>query len=474
MKKILAVLAFSALSVSPVFALNTFDLNRSLDLRAVKQAAADINVPLPAQPQSGNPAGTDPAAPVQRKEWTVMVFMNGSNNLVDYFLDDVVKMSAIGTTDSVNMVVEAGLKMDTTSLVQRMLLLPGDGREINSVVYNTWPNRDMGDWRNAADFVQWAKAKFPAKRYLLIIQDHGGGFVDETAKPKPANKGISYDAVTGNYIKVPELSLLLKAAGPVDMLILNACEMQMAEVAYEIGENAGVIIASEETDNAKYFQYKERLGYLNANPQESTEKIAAAFVDMRRKLLTPGNQFYSDVEKSTVTVRSNSANTLSAIRAAELKNLPAALDAWVNTVMAANEPDAILFAVASTVRFGVLKPSDQAFSQFTDLVSFANRVEYASKNQEVTDATSNLLAFLSQKLIIANGAVNINASDIDYSKTVKGISIKMIPLTPVNHSILYPTLDFVTDTRYDDLMLSKASQWNEFLNWAGKIYYQPR
>ena len=475
MKKILAFLMFVGLVVPPVFAVDTVDFNQGFDLHAIRQAAADISVPLPPQPQADNSAGTNSAAPVQQKEWTVMVFMNGSNNLAEYFLDDVKSMSTIGTTADVNLVTEFSIKTGQSSLVQRMRLLPGDGKEINGEVYKTWGNRDMGDWRNAADFVKWAKAKFPAKRYLLIIQDHGGGFVDETFQPKPEDKGISYDAVTGNYIKVPELPLLLKEAGPVDMLILNACEMQMAEVAYEVGEKAGVIIASEDTDDAKYFQYKERLAYLGANSQESTEKIASAFIDMRKRMLTPGNMFYSEVQKSTFTISEYSANTLSAIRTIELKNLSSALDSWSSAVITANESDAILYAVASTVRFGVQNPSEQPFSQFTDLGDFAIRVAYVSKKQEVKDATTNLLTFIKRKLVVANSAVNMNSSGVDYSKAARGISIKMIPLTPVNHSVLGGlSWDFVTDTRYGDLLLPKDSQWDEFLSWVGKIYYQPR
>ena len=89
------------------------------------------------------------------------------------------------------------------------------------------------------------------------------------------------------------------------------------------------------------------------------------------------------------------------------------------------------------------------------------------------DATLKLLAYLKQ-LVIANGAENTNSSGIDYSKYVRGLSIKMVPLTPVNESVLAPDWNVVTDTRYGDLQLSKNSQWDEFLAWAGKIFYQPR
>ena len=117
--------------------------------------------------------------------------------------------------------------------------------------------------------------------------------MDETGKPKTANKGISYDDISHDYIKVPELRLMLKEMGPVDIFALDACLMQTAEVAYEIGADAGVVIASEDLSETEFYQYKERLQYLDGNAQEPAEKIASAFIDMRKKLLTPGTLFYS-------------------------------------------------------------------------------------------------------------------------------------------------------------------------------------
>lgn len=442
-------------------------------LDSLREVPSDIQVPAAQAPEGVDHQPASPENPAPVKEWTVMIFMNGSNNLAPYFYSDINALARIGSTADVNVALEFSLMTGETSVASRVSLLPTENGLPKADVYNEWKNHDMGDWRNAADFVRWAKASFPAKRYMLIIQNHGGGFVDQTYTPKPANKGISYDEVTNNYIKIPELARLLKETGPVDMLVLNACEMQLAEVAYELGPDAGVILASEDLDNAKYFQYKERLGYLAAAPQETTEKIAAAFVELRRKMLTPGNQFYSDVVHATFTITSQNANTLSALRAGELAGLPAALDAWTSQVMASGDADAVRFAVAAAVRFGVQKPSDQPFSQFTDLRYFARSVAYASKDQRVKAATDELMAFL-KKAVIANSAMNQNQDGVEYGKTIGGLGIKMIPLSPVPNTVMALNHNVVTDTKYADLNLSKDSRWDEFLAWAGQLYYRPR
>ncbi|HAN05567.1 MAG: hypothetical protein A2X29_04735 [Elusimicrobia bacterium GWA2_64_40] len=438
--------------------------------------SADVKVPGVSRAEAVDGPAAGPENPAPPKEWTVMIFMNGSNNLSPYFRGDLRAIANFGETPDVNVAAEFSLMTgEKASVTRRVRLLETQAGQPRAEVYETWENRDMGDWRNAADFVRWAKASFPARRYMLIIQNHGGGFLDQTYKPKGDSKGISYDEVSGNYIKTPELARLLRETGPVDMLVMNACEMQMAEVAYELGPDAGVILASEELDRAVFFQYGERLSYLAANPGQGTEAIAAAYVEMRRLLVQPGNEvnFGYNTSTYTYTVTKDIANTLSALRASELAELPAALDAWTGAVMAAGERDAVVYGVGSTVRLGVLKASDQSFSQFTDLRDFVRRVTRGSADPAVKAAAEVLYARL-KRLVIANAAVNFNLSEVDYSRAISGVSIKMIPLAPVSLAAINPHLDVITDTRYEDLRLSRDSRWDEFLAWAGQLYYQPR
>ena len=98
---------------------------------------------------------------------------------------------------------------------------------------------------------------------------------------------------------------------------------------------------------------------------------------------------------------------------------------------------------------------------------------YASHNVDVKDITSKLFWFVKNKLVFASCGMNANQSGVDYSDAARGLSIKMIPLTPVPHSVLYPSQNIIVDTPYENFQLSKDSQWDEFLGWVSKIYYQP-
>ncbi|MBI5238884.1 MAG: hypothetical protein HY926_00285 [Elusimicrobia bacterium] len=52
----------------------------------------------------------------------------------------------------------------------------------------------MGDWNRLVRFVSWAEDLFPAKKYMLIVWNHGAGW-----------RGISFDESSQNSISVPAL-----------------------------------------------------------------------------------------------------------------------------------------------------------------------------------------------------------------------------------------------------------------------------
>ena len=139
MRQILTAMLFMAFTVPAAFAQDAGDFN----LNATKDISVDLNIPLP-QPQPLSPAAADTAGPIQRKEWTVMAFMNGSNSLSEDILYDVKTMSSVGSMDNINMVAEFSILTGQSSLVRRMRLLPDSGGEINGEVYKTWQNLDMG------------------------------------------------------------------------------------------------------------------------------------------------------------------------------------------------------------------------------------------------------------------------------------------------------------------------------------------
>lgn len=65
-------------------------------VRGLLSASAPAPVPEPAAPEKAG------------KEWTIMVFMNGKNDLSNFALNDLNEMEQEGSPENVNLVVETG------------------------------------------------------------------------------------------------------------------------------------------------------------------------------------------------------------------------------------------------------------------------------------------------------------------------------------------------------------------------------
>jgi hypothetical protein len=209
-------------------------------------------------------------------EWTVMVYLNGDNSLSEEAVEDLEEMAAAGWSPHVRVVVLLDTLFDDT---QELVLGP-DGFEF----VDEPGELDLADWTVLRDFALRSIQTNPAKRYALILWNHGDGW----DKPSPLGvKSLSSDdsGIVGN-ISVAE-GELTAALGPVaeatggslDLLGFDMCLMGMWEVAVAVEETADVLIASEETEPADGWEYTGMISQLNSTPQMDGAALAAVIVE---------------------------------------------------------------------------------------------------------------------------------------------------------------------------------------------------
>jgi len=219
-------------------------------------------------------ASPEPLRPPLR-EWTVMVYMNGKSNIEPFALADLNRLETVGSSDKVAIVAEIGrskgLDNDTTADgdwagVRRYYVTKDTDKEhLASTLLSDLGGPDMGDWKEAASFLKWARAEYPAQKYLFVIWEHGWRWIDPK-KPGEnlvnGDRSISHDFVTGNYIKTTEMGKIFRTSGRVDMYVSMACFMQMAEVAYELKDSAEVLVGSEEVIQLPSLNWEDFLSLL--------------------------------------------------------------------------------------------------------------------------------------------------------------------------------------------------------------------
>ncbi len=419
--------------------------------------ASEISVPQPSLPP-------DSRTP---KEWTLMVFMNGKNNLSSYVHTDMNEMEQVGSTDKMNIVVEAGRiyqappsypnypggydgydnpwggvvphpgwpnpdwnmppamgredaaatrSSDWTGVRRYYVLKDNDTAVTGSQLLEELPKTDMGDWNQLVQFVKWAKAKYPARKYMLVVWNHGDGWKTKSLGSQIL-KGISYDDETGNGITTVQLGQALGAMGGLDIYASDACLMQMAEVVYELKNYAPVIIGSEETEPGDGWDYTAFLSRVNP-ANLSPEAIAKAAVEGY-------NASYA---------AKGSGITMSAVRSNQAEPLRLLTDQWVDLAMAQDKA-ALKAARSEAKSFGGADSRD--FLHFLSIAG-AKIPALAAKGREIT-------ALVQQKMLIKNAPYG------DSYKNALGIGIYL------------PSYSF--DANYSKLALSKAGKWDEFTSW---------
>ena len=151
--------------------------------------------------------------------------------------------------DGVNVVVETGgckqwhteelgMDVDTSALQRWHFLIDLDSEDRDYILDETLPLQSMADPQTLEDFIRWSAANYPAKKYALVLWDHGGG----------SKSGLFVDELFDNdMMALDELGAALRESGVyMECVLLDACLMANIETACAIGDSARWMVASEE------------------------------------------------------------------------------------------------------------------------------------------------------------------------------------------------------------------------------------
>jgi hypothetical protein len=236
--------------------------------------------------------------------WTVMVYMDGDNNLETAAIDDFNELEAVGSTPGVNIVVQLDRipGYDTSNgnwTTTQRYFIDNDPNgypdsTIRSTMISDLGELNMGHPSTLINFVNWARTTYPADYYLLVLWDHGDGWKTRIAqvtkkgtltaiqKREPL-KGVCSDDTSNDYLDMPDLqaaftTITSGGTDPVDVLGFDACLMAMVEVNYEIFPYASYAVASEESVPNDGWDYVSTMSWLVANPLSTPAQLASRIV----------------------------------------------------------------------------------------------------------------------------------------------------------------------------------------------------
>ena len=257
------------------------------------------------------------------KAWTVLVYLAGDNNLDDAGEADLLEMKRVGTTDKVNLVAQFDRATPGVS-TRRFLLRRGTSLE-NDAVANLGET-NMGDPKVLEDFLKWGLKTYPADRCMVVLWNHGNGWDDTDVYRVARNvvdrpvtrstvlaptvplehfravgkrfrralfqtsvadavrvRGIAYDDNAQDFLDNIELKKVLDRvaktlARKIDVVGMDACLMNMAEVAYQLRGAAACTVGSEEVEPGDGWPYDKILAQVVKKPSMNGPQLAVAVV----------------------------------------------------------------------------------------------------------------------------------------------------------------------------------------------------
>jgi hypothetical protein len=281
----------------------------------------------------GNQAPKKPGKAPTTKAWTVMVYLAADTTLTNFAVESLKQMKA-SQSDWINIVAEfdSGPRHSTeryffgklpenlkTKELDETLMEDRLASISNNIVMRLEP-QDVGDPETLTNFIDWSVQKYPARHYFLIIWGHGSGIDDSLPRthdrameealekdrhdrffisrhrPLPtgnlefgeaaqkSQKSVAFVDRPISYLTNSGLRIALQDAQDrirgwktpdwrLDLLGMDACNMNLIELGYELRDFANYMIASQDEIPDASWPYYQILHDLGEEAKKQEEKM---------------------------------------------------------------------------------------------------------------------------------------------------------------------------------------------------------
>jgi Clostripain family len=385
--------------------------------------------PAPSKPTAtpARPSSTTAAA-----DWTILVYLDGDNDLEDSAIDDYSEMATVGSSKAINIIVQfdrisSDEDWDNTSYgdwrgVKRFRVEKGK-RPVKGNQIADLGERNMGDPKTVVDFVSWGIRTYPAKHYALIFWDHGASW-----------PGIASDDTSdGDMLTLPEIADALaqvrKQTGvqKLDLIGFDACLMGQIDVLQAVAPYGQVAIGSADLEPGEGWAWNAWLSDLAKKPQTDAAALAPSII----KSFTA---FYKEQDDPSVTLSAFDLNDIDQIA----KQLDTLSRLMIKTMPGSYK------AIAKARAHAAEYASGDTDISAVDLGNFADSLASTSTDPQLVAAARALSKSIkTARIIQGNGADHTKSSGI---------------------TVYFPKKQKHYDADYrKGSPLTKTSQWDEFL-----------
>jgi len=350
--------------------------------------------------------GTDGLA-----EWTVIVYSAADDEVLEENMwFDINEMELVGSNPQMNIVVQidryAGSFTgdgDWSDTRRYLVTQDNDLDHINSPVVESVGEVDTGDPQTLINFVTWAVQNYPAKKYALVMSDHGGGWTG----------GFS-DMSTSSYsdLSIPEIASsieqVLQNTGidKFELVGFDACLMGQIEVFGALYPYSNYMVASEEVIPGYGWSYAAWLGQLAQNPAVDGSGLSQSIVSTyvtNDTLLTGGRASADEIAQE------ESTTTLSAVESARVPDVIGAMNQFVSSITSLDQS---LVAEARTYTRSYYSLFGEDVSpSFIDLGNFSEVLTTLTEDAGIQQAAVQLQTAIGSAVVAEKHGINMSGSN---------------------------------------------------------------
>ena len=386
-------------------------------------------------------------------EWTVIVYSAADDEVLEETMwFDVNEMELVGSNPQMNIVVQIDRyggaftgDGDWTDTRRYLITQDSDLNTISSPVVENLGEVDTGDPQTLVDFVTWAVQNYPAKKYALVMSDHGGGW---TGGFSDMTSSLYSDLSIPEIVSSVELILQNTGVDKFEVIGFDACLMGQIEVYGSLYPYSNYMVASEEVIPGYGWSYaawlRDLAQDLTMDGSGLSKSIVSTYV-VDDTLLTEELRASADE-----IAREESTTTLSAIESARMPDVIGAMNQFVSAIVSLDQN--IVAEARTYTRSYFSLFGEEVSPSFIDLGNFSEALANLTDDTSALQAAVQLQTAISSAVVAEKHGPSMSGSN--------GIAFH------------FPDSDLYYFTEYNSEFLSYAelsykfleqSSWDEFL-----------
>lgn len=343
-------------------------------------------------------------------EWTVIVYSAADDEVLEETMwFDINEMELVGSNPQLNIVVQidryAGAFTgdgDWTDTRRYLITQDNDLGTINSPVVQNLGELDTSDPQTLVDFVTWAIQNYPAKKYALVMSDHGGGWTGGFTDMSSSSTGMSLPEIGTALEQIRQNTGLEK----FEMLGFDACLMGQIEVFGSLYPYSNYMIASEEVIPSYGWSYAAWLGQVAQNPAMDGGGLSQAVIStyvVNDTALTELRTSADDIawEESTTT--------LSAIESARVPDMIGAMNQFVSAMASLDQSEVAEARTYARNYYSVF--GEEVSPSFIDLGNFSDVLANLTGDSSLQQAAIQLQTAISSAVVAEKHGPGMSGSN---------------------------------------------------------------